>query len=147
MPSSITIKERKITANKRSLLFHLLMKYKKEGSQNRGIDKTKTVWLHPFNTYAKLSEKLTFLTADQGVRNVSFSENFAYVLNGWSPFNVAFCFFPVWTWHYSQNQRQAHAILLTPRKDIIYLLYFLLLYMYVRKGSSPNFASNIKRIN
>ena len=95
MPSSITIKERKITANKRSLLFHLLMKYKKEGSQNRGIDKTKTVWLHPFNTYAKLSEKLTFLTADQGVRNVSFSENFAYVLNGLSPFNVAFCFFPV----------------------------------------------------
>ena len=40
----------------------------------------------------KFSEKLTFLTpwyahvhtcAYQGVRNVSFSENFAYVLNGW----------------------------------------------------------------
>ena len=35
---------------------------------------------HPLSTYAKLSEKLTFLTpwcAYQGVRNVSFSENFA----------------------------------------------------------------------
>ena len=34
---------------------------------------------HPLKTYAKFSEKLT---AYQGVRNVSFSENFAYVLNG-----------------------------------------------------------------
>ena len=33
---------------------------------------------HPFSTYSKFSEKLTFLT-----RNVSFSENFACVLNGW----------------------------------------------------------------
>ena len=47
----------------------------------------------PFSKYAKFSEKLTFLTpcfahertcAYQGVRIVSFSENFAYVLNGWS---------------------------------------------------------------
>ena len=30
---------------------------------------------HSFSTYAKFSKKLTFLT------NVSFSENFAYVLN------------------------------------------------------------------
>ena len=50
-------------------------------------------WLtaHLLSTYAKFSEKLTFLTplisthtcAYRGVRNVSFSENFAYVLNGW----------------------------------------------------------------
>ena len=41
------------------------------------------------STYAKCSEKLTFLTPDthmyvcvyQGVRNVSFSENFAHILN------------------------------------------------------------------
>ena len=47
---------------------------------------------HPLSMYAKFSEKLTFLTpltrlrtcAYQGVRNVSFSENFAYVLSGWS---------------------------------------------------------------
>ena len=55
----------------------------------------KMFWLlrdHPFSTYAKFSEKLTFLTplirtrmcAYQGVRNVSFSENFVYVLNGWT---------------------------------------------------------------
>ena len=37
---------------------------------------------HSFRTYVKFSEKLTLLTcAYQGVRNVSFSENFAYVLN------------------------------------------------------------------
>ena len=43
---------------------------------------------HSFTTYAKFSEKLTFLTpirtrtcAYQGVRNVGFSENFTYVLN------------------------------------------------------------------
>ena len=46
---------------------------------------------HPLSTYATFSEKLTFLTpwyahvrAYQGVRNVSFSENIAYVRNGWS---------------------------------------------------------------
>ena len=32
--------------------------------------------------YAEFSEKLTFLKY-QGVRNVSFLENFAYVLSGW----------------------------------------------------------------
>ena len=41
----------------------------------------------PLSTYAKYSEKLTFLCAYQGVRNVSFSENLAYVLNGW-PLNM-----------------------------------------------------------
>ena len=44
---------------------------------------------HSLSTYAKFSEKLTFnplirTRSCQGVRNVSFSENFAYVLNGWS---------------------------------------------------------------
>ena len=46
---------------------------------------------HSFSTCAKLSEKLTILiplirtrtSADQGVRNVSFSEYLAYVLNEW----------------------------------------------------------------
>ena len=45
---------------------------------------------HLFSTNAKFFEKLTFLNplirtrscAYQGVRKVSFSENFAYVLNG-----------------------------------------------------------------
>ena len=37
--------------------------------------------VHSFSTYAKLSEKLKFLTL---WRNVSFSEKFAYVLNEWS---------------------------------------------------------------
>ena len=44
-----------------------------------------------FSTYEKFSEKLTFLTLwylnvwvrIRGVRNVSFPENFAYVLNVW----------------------------------------------------------------
>ena len=45
---------------------------------------------HSFSTYAKFSEKLTFLSPDShtyvcgsGGKNVSFSENFAYVLNKW----------------------------------------------------------------
>ena len=38
---------------------------------------------HPLSTYAKFSEKLTFLTSWYAhVRVCSFSENFAYVLNG-----------------------------------------------------------------
>ena len=36
--------------------------------------------VHSSSMYANSSKKLTFLTY-QGVRNVSFSENFAYVLN------------------------------------------------------------------
>ena len=47
------------------------------------------IWDHPFNTYAKFAEKLTFLTTCyahntfvyQVVRNGSFSENFVYVIN------------------------------------------------------------------
>ena len=43
---------------------------------------------HSFSTEAKFSEQLTFLGSwyehiHQGVRNVSFSENFAYELNEW----------------------------------------------------------------
>ena len=46
---------------------------------------------YSFSTYAKFSEKLTFFPlirsrtcVYQGLKNVSFSENFAYVLNEWS---------------------------------------------------------------
>ena len=46
---------------------------------------------HAFSTYAKFSEKLTLTNiltlhtcASQGVRNLSYSENFVYVINGWS---------------------------------------------------------------
>ena len=39
---------------------------------------------HLFSTDAKLFENLMFRTcANQGVRNVSFSENFVYVINGY----------------------------------------------------------------
>ena len=48
---------------------------------------------YSFRTYVKFSEKLTFLTplirtrtcACYWLRNISFSENIAYVLNGCSP--------------------------------------------------------------
>ena len=36
---------------------------------------------HSFVTYAKFSEELTFLNPQIRTRNVSFSENFAYMLN------------------------------------------------------------------
>ena len=39
--------------------------------------------VHPLSTHAKFYEKLTFRYAYQGAKNVSFSENFAYVLNWW----------------------------------------------------------------
>ena len=40
---------------------------------------------YPYSTYAKFFEKqFTCTCAYQGVRNVSFSENFAYILNVWS---------------------------------------------------------------
>ena len=37
----------------------------------------RVVWVHSFSTYARTCSY-------QGVRNVNFSENFVYVLNGWS---------------------------------------------------------------
>ena len=56
---------------------------------------------HPFSKYAKFSEKLTFLPPDTHTyswhvhacvrirgKNISFSGNFAYVLNGWSRRNI-----------------------------------------------------------
>ena len=50
-----------------------------------------------FSTYAKFSKKLRFLTpwyahtcAYQGVRVIIFSENFAYIVKGWSPGNHCF---------------------------------------------------------
>ena len=69
---------------------------------------------HWFSTYAKFSEKPTFLTpwyvhvhtcVYQGVRNVSFSENVAYVLNEWPPevqqkriSHFAIDGFKIWLW-------------------------------------------------
>ena len=64
------------------------------------------VWDHSFSTSAKSSEKLTFLSpwyahirthtcAYQGIRNASFSENFAEALNEWSLIeNRPLCSFP-----------------------------------------------------
>ena len=50
---------------------------------------------HPLSTYAKFSEKLTCTCAYQGVRNVSFPEIFAYVLNGWPLISsFSFLFYP-----------------------------------------------------
>ena len=56
---------------------------------------------HPFSTYAKFPEKLIFLplirthactcqeyVCVSGGKNVSFSENFAYLLNGWSIIDI-----------------------------------------------------------
>ena len=57
--------------------------------KNNGARKI-IIWEHPFRTYAKFSEKLTFLSpfvaylCVSGARNVSFSESFVYVLNGCS---------------------------------------------------------------
>ena len=52
------------------------------------VDEFHVVWGRSFSTYANFHEKLTFLTplyahvrVHIGVRNVSFSENFANVLN------------------------------------------------------------------
>ena len=49
------------------------------------------LWNHSFSTYIKFSEKLAFISPwyvnarvrIRGARNVSFSENFAFVLNEW----------------------------------------------------------------
>ena len=62
---------------------------------------------HSFSMYANFSEKLTF----QGV-NVSFSENFAYLLNEWDP-NI-FLFKSILSWE-TKNP-----------KDLRQLFYYLL---------------------
>ena len=89
---------------------------------------------HSFSTYSTFSEKLTSITswyayvltcAYQGVRNVSFVENFAYILNEWSlmkqkilqfwsvlasrPIKLEFFFmdyfnFFLWVWHFKKQQ-------------------------------------------
>ena len=59
------------------------------------IKNVSRAWYHPFSIYTKFSEKLilplipTRTLAYQGVRNVSFLENFGYVLNEWSPYGIA----------------------------------------------------------
>ena len=65
---------------------------------------------HSVSTCAKFSEKLTFLTPEctrlwayQGVRNVSFSENFAYVFNGWIPTSSKTFKYRLSTWFLSYN--------------------------------------------
>ena len=60
---------------------------------------------HSVSTYAKFSEKLNIsyhlihrpTCVYHGVRNVSFSENLAYVLNEWSQFkyNLCNCYYPI----------------------------------------------------
>ena len=62
------------------------------------MNEKKRLWSHPLSPYAKFSEKTniynslirTRTCAYPGVRDVSFSENFAYVLNGW-PLFIFFC--------------------------------------------------------
>ena len=69
---------------------NLLVETTTFGSAYWSIIFPKVIRDHPFGTYAKISKKLTFLTplirtrtcAYQGVKNVSFSENFAYIANG-----------------------------------------------------------------
>ena len=48
-------------------------------STTNAYENRKTVRGHPFSTYAKFSEKLTW--GGGGVRNFSFSESFEYVQN------------------------------------------------------------------
>ena len=51
-------------------------------SRTNAYENRKTVRGHPFTTYAKFSEKLTWERGGGGgVGSVSFSESFAYVLN------------------------------------------------------------------
>ena len=61
-----------------------IREYFSENAIFLGLGGNKNLRGHPLSMYAKFSEKLTFLTpcAYQGVRNVGFSENFAFVLNG-----------------------------------------------------------------
>lgn len=65
---------------------------------------TKLLMDHPFSTHTKLFRKTNIscppwyahihTCASQGLGNVDFSENFAYVLNKWSPGPVTlFCDF------------------------------------------------------
>ena len=67
--------------------------------RNSGLRWVKGQRDHSFSTCADFHEKLTFLPplmrtgvcAYQGVRNVSFSGNFAYVLHEWSQTESGYC--------------------------------------------------------
>ena len=73
------------------------MKTAKAGTQSRPLAwfisyffLTRPSWItrdNSFRTYANFSGKVTFITPwyAQGVRNVSVLENFAYVINEWTP--------------------------------------------------------------
>ena len=82
-----------------------------------GKNRLKTQAIISFGTYAKFSEKLTFLThwlcADQVIRNVSFSENFTYVLNKWSPISLMYLIKKV-----TFNPFQANAPLVYPLETL-----------------------------
>ena len=65
---------------------------------NLFIMELRMLWDHPFSTFPKFSEKLTFLTpwyahvrVYQGLRNASFSESFGNVLNKWSLCKLFLC--------------------------------------------------------
>ena len=90
----------------------------------------KSIWGHSFSTYAKFSEKLTFLApwythvtcAYQGVRNNNFSENFACVRNEWSHHTFTLGF----------NERSWNYFLLSETLIHIYICHsFLILNFFV----------------
>ena len=87
---------------------------------------------HPFSTYAKLSTKLTFL------RNVSFSENFAYVLNGWprSLLDIAHS-------DASQFWKEIYWWLLTMRNSVCRFHSILTLMTNISITSHASISSNI----
>ena len=69
---------------------------------------------HLFSTYAKFSEKLTFLPppliptrtcAYQGVRNVSFLENFPYLLNEWALLSKKYVFYITFSYYFSKREQ------------------------------------------
>ena len=68
-------------------IFHIWFPvYKKDITYQPHVDFTSSYFSHRipwFRMCMKFSEKLKFLTY-QGIRNISFLENFAYILNEWS---------------------------------------------------------------
>ena len=67
-------------------IFHIWFPVYKDITYRPRVDFTSSYFSHRvpwFRMCIKFSEKLKFLTY-QGIRNVSFLENFAYVLNEWS---------------------------------------------------------------
>ena len=81
---------------------------------------------HSFSTYAKFPEELTFLTPMirkrmfeyQGVRNVKFAENFAYVLNEWS-LGQKKRTLGSWNLHFSNNLQNMNLKTLEQYADIL----------------------------